>query len=95
MNVIFVLWLRELKRYMRSRAQIIGSHGGEQVIYDAGEKKIVASLGGKDVFPNPEGDIALSADGSWFVNSHREGEYHHYTFLNMKTRTVVITSRKR
>jgi ABC-2 type transport system permease protein len=25
MNVIFVLWLRELKRYVRSRAQIIGS----------------------------------------------------------------------
>jgi ABC-2 type transport system permease protein len=25
MNVIFVLWLREVKRYMRSRAQIIGS----------------------------------------------------------------------
>jgi ABC-2 type transport system permease protein len=25
MNVIFVLWLREVKRYLRSRAQIIGS----------------------------------------------------------------------
>ncbi len=25
MNVIYVLWLREVKRYMRSRAQIIGS----------------------------------------------------------------------
>jgi len=25
MNVIFMLWLREVKRYMRSRAQIIGS----------------------------------------------------------------------
>lgn len=70
-------------------ARIIGSHGGKQVVYDAGQKKIVDSLGGPEVFPNPEGDIALSADGSWFVNSHREGEYHHYTFLNMKTRRVV------
>jgi ABC-2 type transport system permease protein len=25
MNVIYVLWLREIKRYVRSRAQIIGS----------------------------------------------------------------------
>jgi ABC-2 type transport system permease protein len=25
MNVIYVLWLREIKRYLRSRAQIIGS----------------------------------------------------------------------
>lgn len=70
-------------------AQIIGSHGDKQVVYDAAGKKIVDSLGGKDVFPNPEGDIALSADGSWFVNSHREGEHHHYTFLHLATRRIV------
>ncbi|MES2697624.1 MAG: hypothetical protein V4773_29435 [Verrucomicrobiota bacterium] len=69
--------------------QIIGSHSEKQVIYDTAQKKIVESLGGKDVFPNPEGDIALSPDGSWFVNSSRSGEYHHYTFLDMKTRRVV------
>jgi hypothetical protein len=69
--------------------RIIGSHGDQQVIYDAAEKKIVGSLGGKELFPNPEGDVALSPDGSWFVNSHREGEHHHYTFLEMKTRRVV------
>jgi hypothetical protein len=23
------------------------------------------------------------------VNSHREGEYHHYTFLEMKSRRIV------
>ncbi len=70
-------------------SQVIGSHGGLQVVYDAAEQKIVDSLGGKNVFPNPEGDIALSPDGTWFVNSHREGEQHHYTFLEMKTRRVV------
>ena len=70
-------------------SRIIGSHGDKQVIYDAAQKKIVDSLGGKDVFPNPEGDIAMSPDGSWFVNSHREGEYHHYTFLDLKTRRTV------
>ena len=51
------------------------------------------SLGGKDVFPNPEGDVSLSPDGSWFVNSHREGQHHHYTFLEMKTRRVVKSPR--
>ena len=70
-------------------SHVIGSHGGQQVVYDAAQKKIVDSLGGKNVFPNPEGDVALSPDGSWFVNSHREGEHHHYTFLEMKTRRVV------
>lgn len=69
--------------------QMIGSHGDQQAIYDVAQKKIVGSLGGKDVFPNPEGDVALSPDGSWFVNSHREGEHHHYTFLEMRSRRLV------
>lgn len=70
-------------------SRIIGSSEGKQVVYDTAQKQIVASLGGKDVFPNPEGDVSLSPDGSWFVNSHREGEYNHYTFLELKTRRVV------
>jgi hypothetical protein len=70
-------------------SRIIGSHDGKQVVYDTAKKQIVESYGGKDVFPNPEGDIALSPDGSWFVNSHRQGEHHHYTFLEMKTRRIV------
>lgn len=70
-------------------SRMIGSRNGEQVIYDLAQKKVVESLGGKQVFPNPEGDVSLSPDGSWFVNSHREGEYNHYTFLEMKTRRTV------
>jgi hypothetical protein len=53
--------------------RIIGSNDGKQVVYDTAQKKIVESLGGKDVFPNPEGDISLSPDGRWFVNSQRIG----------------------
>jgi hypothetical protein len=68
---------------------IIGSSGGRQVVYDTARKEIVESLGGSDVFANPEGDVALSPDGSWFVNGQRQGQYHHYTFLEMKTRRVV------
>jgi hypothetical protein len=69
--------------------QIIGSHEGRQVVYDTARRQIVESLGGKDIFPNPEGDVTLSPDGSWFVNGHRDGEFHYYTFLEMKTRRVV------
>lgn len=68
---------------------MIGSSDGQQVIYDLQQKKIVGSLGGSELFPNPGGDVSLSPDGSWFVNSHRDGQYHHYTFLDMKTRRVV------
>ncbi|HMC19456.1 MAG TPA: ABC transporter permease, partial [Gemmatimonadales bacterium] len=28
MNVVFVLWLREVKKYLRSRVQIVASLGG-------------------------------------------------------------------
>lgn len=70
-------------------SRIIGSNDGKQVVYDTDKKVIVESLGGKERFPNPEGDIALSPDGSWFVNSHREGEHHFYTFLEMETRHTV------
>ncbi len=69
--------------------RIIGSFDGRQVVYDSAQKLIVESLGGSDVFPNPEGDVSLSPDGRWFVNGHRDGEYHYYTFLEMKTRRVV------
>jgi hypothetical protein len=69
--------------------RIIGSRDGNQVVYDTVERKVVESLGAKDVFPNPEGDVALSPEGSWFVNSHRQGEHHHYTFLEMKSRRIV------
>ena len=70
-------------------SRLIGSHGGKQVVYDVAEKRVVDELGGKDIFPNPEGDIALSPDGTWLVNGHRAGEHHHYTFMNLRTRQVI------
>ena len=65
--------------------RIIGSAEDQQVIYDTAAQQIVGRLGGKDVFPNPGGDIALAPDGRWFVNSHREGEHNLYTFLDRRT----------
>lgn len=66
-------------------SRIIGSAENQQVIYDTATRTIVERLGGKEVFPNPGGDIALAPDGGWFVNSHREGEHNHYTFLDRRT----------
>ena len=69
--------------------RIIGSHEEKQVVYDAAQKKIVDVWGGSEVFPEPGGDISLSPSGRWFVNSHRQGEYNHYTFLDRKTGRIV------
>jgi hypothetical protein len=30
------------------------------------------------MFPDPEGDIALSADGNWFVNGYKKGTENYY-----------------
>jgi hypothetical protein len=69
--------------------EIIGSREGRQAVYDTARRQVVRSLGGPEVFKAPEGDISLSPDGSWFVNGHREGEHHHYTFLDMRTGRVI------
>ncbi len=69
-------------------SRIIGSADHQQVIYDAATRQIVQKLGGAEVFPDPGGDISLAPDGRWFVNSHREGEYNHYTFLDRRTGRV-------
>lgn len=70
-------------------ARIVGSANREQVVYDVARQAIVESWGGRERFPNPEGDIALSPDGQWFVNGHREGEHHVYTFLHLESQRVV------
>ena len=69
--------------------EIIGSRDGRQVVYDTARREVVRPLGGQGVFEEPEGDISLSPDGSWFVNGRREGEHHYYTFLDMRTGRVI------
>ena len=34
-------------------------------------KRWWGQLGNPDIFPNPEGDVALSPDGEWFVNGFK------------------------
>lgn len=69
-------------------SRIIGAAGDQQVIYDTAARQIVQVIGGKELFPNPGGDIALAPDGRWFVNSHRENEHHRYTILDRRTGEV-------
>jgi hypothetical protein len=51
--------------------RMIGRIDDRQVIYDVDRQLVVGVLGNPDVFPNPEGDIALSPDGKWFVNGYK------------------------
>jgi len=63
--------------------RMIGDLDGRQIIYDVGQQKVVGTLGDRESFPNPGGDVALSPSGQWFVNGHRQGATNFYTFLRM------------
>jgi hypothetical protein len=51
--------------------RMIGAVDERQVIFDVDRDLVVGQLGNKEVFPNPEGDIALSPAGDWFINGHK------------------------
>ena len=71
---------------------IIGTEGNRQVLYDVDKKEIVGQLGPPDVFPYPEGDIALSPDGNWFVNGFAsEDRKNYYTVLRWSDGAHVRT----
>jgi hypothetical protein len=64
--------------------RMIGKWDEKQGIYEVDAQRFVGSIGDETTFDNPEGDIALSPDGRWFVNgrSRSNGE-NHYTFYRM------------
>ena len=53
--------------------RMIGSIDERQIIYDTERQRVVGQLGSPQVFPKPEGDVALSPDGEWFVNGFKDG----------------------
>ncbi len=64
---------------------IVGAVDGKQVVYDTDRRVIVNELGNREVFPKPEGDIALSPDGRWFVNGYKDKDRNVYVVYNMET----------
>lgn len=61
--------------------RMIGAVDGRQVIFDTDRQEIVERLGDESIFPDPEGDIALSPDGRWLVNGYRRGNQNFYVFF--------------
>ena len=51
---------------------MIGRIGKRQIIFDTDTQMVVGSLGTPGIFPDPEGDIALSPDARWFVNGFKD-----------------------
>jgi hypothetical protein len=72
-------------------AVMIGRRGPDQVLYDVERQDYVGTLGTPALFPDPEGDIALSPDGAWFVNGHRTKEGNRYAFLRRADGRSVVS----
>ncbi len=67
---------------------ILGSNDDEdgetrQVRYDVVRQEIIEYIGNPQIFPEPEGDIALSPDANWLVNGYEshEKKMNFYTVL--------------
>ncbi|MFN0085698.1 MAG: hypothetical protein ACKVX9_09945 [Blastocatellia bacterium] len=64
-----------------SGTRMIGARDGEQILFDIERQAIVGRIGSPEIIPNPGGDIALSPDGTWFVNGHGEKGKNYYNIL--------------
>jgi len=66
--------------------KMIGRIGKDQVIFDTNSQRVIDSIGTPSIFPNPEGDIALSPNGKWFVNGYKNKKKrkNYYVIYNLK-----------
>lgn len=71
---------------------LIGRRGKDQILFDVNKQEIVGTLGTPEIFPNPNGDVALSPNGKWFVNGHGDKGKNYYTFLRRTDGAWVRTS---
>ncbi|MFP6581161.1 MAG: hypothetical protein VCD00_01250 [Candidatus Hydrogenedentota bacterium] len=62
-----------------------------QFTYDAARQAGGQILGNDKIFPDPEGDIALSPNGTLLVNGHKSGEGNEFTIYNLKTKKWMRT----
>ncbi len=89
--------LRRMKQHIGGHPEwdyghrMIGRQAKRQVIYDTDRQLVVGQLGNSDLFPDPEGDIALSPDGKWFVNGHkdRKAMLNYYTIYRRSDGSAV------
>lgn len=73
------------------KSRMIGRVEDKLVLYDTLTQQIVETIGGPEIFRDPEGDTALSRDGQWIVNGAPTGATMHYTVLRRPDRMYFKT----
>ena len=66
-------------------SRMIGSIARRQAVYDVDSQKLVNLIGDSELFPDPEGDIALSPDLEWLANGYKQNGELHYVIHNRRT----------
>ncbi len=66
-------------------SRMIGSIARRQAVFDVASQRMVSLIGDLDLFPDPEGDIALSPDLEWLANGYKEDGKLHYVIHNRRT----------
>ena len=68
---------------------MIGAIARRQAIFDVRSQRLVELIGDASLFPDPEGDIALSPSLEWLANGYKQDGSLHYVIYNRRTGTAV------
>ncbi len=74
-------------------SKMLGSYEKKLVVHDTLAQEIAGSLGGPEVFADPEGDTALSHDGEWLVNGATDESTMHFTVLRRSDGAYLHTEK--
>ena len=68
--------------------RMIGSVARRQAVYDVDSQQITELIGDRELFPDPEGDIALSPNLEWLANGYKQDGKLHYVIYNRRTQAM-------
>jgi len=60
-------------------------------VFDVDRQLVVGQLGDTKIFPDAQGDVALSPEGDWLVNGHKDSQeaQNYFTFYRRSDGTHV------
>ena len=64
---------------------MIGSIANRQAVFDVDSQQLVELIGDRNLFPDPEGDIALSPNLEWLANGYKQDGKVYYIVHNRRT----------
>ena len=73
------------------KSRMLGRVEDKLIVYDSLKMEIVDTIGGPEMFRDPEGDTALSRDGRLLVNGATTGATMHYTIVRRADKTFIRT----